>query len=377
MQSVEETDAPSIFVSVPSYRDKETPRTLQQLFAKARYPGRVTVLVNEQNITGLPPRGRLFGDPADVGATKFPGASRYARQIRLLQQPASQAKGPIVARAQIEAELYTTGEADYWMQIDSHMAFVKDWDTRLLDQHAQLPDPDRNLITTFPDDYDPVSRQVPSLALPTFIGFHDFHFKRGFPTQQRYRYRSFPAMARESLFYGACFTFGAASVMEEVRYDPTLDYLFLGEEISMAARLFTHGVRLYNPTATVVYHLTDRSYRPTFWEQLHLKNSKASAVERQQRKQMEQTSLKAVQKLLRTGEASSPEHGLGAKHTLEEFERHIGVDLRRMVATPRSKLGIVDDACEAEWREKYGCESAQWQLAVRGLKPALAPKSSS
>jgi hypothetical protein len=45
-------------------------------------------------------------------------------------------------------------------------------------------------------------------------------------------------------------------------YDPHLLHLFFGEEISMAARLYTHGVDCYTPPEVVCYHLWSRSLRP-------------------------------------------------------------------------------------------------------------------
>jgi hypothetical protein len=53
-------------------------------------------------------------------------------------------------------------------------------------------------------------------------------------------------------------------MLSEVPYDPLLPQLFFGEEISMAARLHTHGFELFAPPEAVVYHLWTRDHRPTF-----------------------------------------------------------------------------------------------------------------
>lgn len=360
----------TIFVSIPSYRDSETPKTLQQMFKTAKYPDRITALVNEQNDRSVIP-GKV--NNGDASATNFPGSSRYLRQIRLLQRLSSEARGPVVARAQIEQELYDRGEADYWLQIDSHTAFIKYWDVQLIRQHNQLPDPDIGLLTTLPADYNPQTRNVPQLALPNYIGFHDFNKTRRFPTQQRYQYKSFPENPRKSLFFSANFSFCPAEIIERVPYDPNLNYVFLGEEISMCARFYTSGYELYNPTTMITFHLTNRNYRPTYWEQLYKKNSKASATERKERRQLEQVGMERLWDMLLHGNNLADGYGLGTVRTLEEFQLHIGVDLQNQVATPRSKLGTVENASDKEWVEKYGVTKDKWNVALLNMAPVFPP----
>lgn len=40
--------------------------------------------------------------------------------------------------------------------------------------------------------------------------------------------------------------------------------LFYGEEISMTARLFTHGWDLFSPARGLIYHLLERDYRRVY-----------------------------------------------------------------------------------------------------------------
>ena len=48
-------------------------------------------------------------------------------------------------------------------------------------------------------------------------------------------------------------------------YDPSLKYLFFGEEMGMLARLYTAGYDVYAPSRAVVFHHWERSYRPSFF----------------------------------------------------------------------------------------------------------------
>lgn len=365
-------DEATIFVSVPSYRDSETPKTLQHLFLRAAHPERITMLVNEQNEPFVLGKHKDH-QSNDVSAVSFPGVSKYQQNIRLLQMDSTDAKGPIVARALIEQKLYTPGEADYWLQIDSHTAAIKNWDQELIRQLHLLDSPSKSVLTTFPADFDPAHRTaVAQLSLPNFIGFHDFNTARGLPTQQRYQFRAFPNQPRESLFYSAGFAFSTAAVPETIPYDPHMDYMFLGEEISMAARLFTNGFKMFSPVNMPIFHLSTRGYRPVFWEQIYRKNCKVNEPERLARKELESAALRRVQTLMFHGVAP-PEnngvYGLGSVKSLEEFEDHIGVRLKEQDACPRARLGIVANASDDEWREKYKLPRQSWQMALKQLVP--------
>ncbi len=62
-----------------------------------------------------------------------------------------------------------------------------------------------------------------------------------------------------------CIPFTSTTFLfSKVPYDCHLPYLFFGEETLMNVRLWTHGYDFYAPGRSIVYHLWDRSYRPTF-----------------------------------------------------------------------------------------------------------------
>src|SRR5205085_2584606 len=65
-------------------------------------------------------------------------------------------------------------------------------------------------------------------------------------------------------FVSACMLFGPASLIADVPYDPHL--YFFGEEITLAARLFTHGYDLYHPNQVVIFHDWDRGKRRTHFD---------------------------------------------------------------------------------------------------------------
>jgi len=69
-----------------------------------------------------------------------------------------------------------------------------------------------------------------------------------------------------SPLWASGFNFTYGSVITEVPYDPQLRHLFFGEEVSMAARLWTSGYDFFAPPETVVFHLWKRDHRPNFRE---------------------------------------------------------------------------------------------------------------
>ena len=71
-----------------------------------------------------------------------------------------------------------------------------------------------------------------------------------------------------SAFFAGGFSFQRGHRLLNVPYDPWAAYLFDGEEISMATRMWTHGYDFYSPNADVAYHLyspNDAKIRPVFW----------------------------------------------------------------------------------------------------------------
>lgn len=396
-----------IFVSVASYRDSETPKTLSDLFKKARNPNRVIALVHEQNY------------PEDTKCYNFSGASAYIGQhIRVLKTPAENAQGPMWARALIEQELFDPEEAsnNYWLQIDSHSTFIKDWDIVLIQQHSLLPNPEYNILSTYPPNFNPTTRTVQNVSLPTFIAFQEFaKNKECFPLYQKYQYKAFPKAPRMALFYGACFVFGSAEMVNNVPYDATMPYVFTGEELFQGARLFTHGYDLYNPLTSAIYHLTSRDYRPTYWEQFYPKKCKVGPQERAERKELELAAYEKLRILMKEPHPKNIYHTnsnnidymndnsdndneqmieqeneeeeeipiydiqnyydrnqnlyFGSQRTLEDYYDFIGVNMFASDVNVRSRLGISPTANDLEWKEKYGVTKENWKTALTSLKP--------
>ena len=121
-----------IFISVASYRDPEILLTIKSLITQAEYPEFLRIVVFEQN---------ALDDLSIYGI--YPES-----QVLVLQTHYTQAKGPTWARYIIQQE-YSNEE--YFMQIDSHMRVVKNWDTKLKHMLNLLPEP--AVLTQYPPEY--------------------------------------------------------------------------------------------------------------------------------------------------------------------------------------------------------------------------------
>jgi len=118
-------------------------------------------------------------------------------------------------------------------------------------------------------------------------------------------------------------------MIREVPYDPHI--YFFGEEITMAARLWTHGYDIYHPPRAVVYHYWDegRRGRRTHFND-HRNPHKSSAVSYAE---LNATSFARVRHLLGTGTSTNPavlaeleRYGLGTARSLKEYQDFCGVD---------------------------------------------------
>jgi len=254
-----------IFVSICSYRDPECGPTVEDLFYKATFPDRLRVGINWQ-----------YSEQEDVklfNACSYYG-KKYAKQIREIRMPHDAAKGPVFARALIQQYLYD-GE-DFYLQIDSHMRFEKGWDVRLVQMLQQVEHTcgkkGKCVLSTYPPGYElpneiPDSSQITLLTASRFTSEKvsvDFSYE-----MLRLAGKSVMLECNHPLpsyFWAAGFSFSRGSFVTDVPYDQSLEYVFFGEELIMAIRMFAKGYQIFAPNEIIVHHLWRRDYRKNFRE---------------------------------------------------------------------------------------------------------------
>ena len=281
----------TIFVGIASYRDLQCKDTLADMFAKADRPEHIFVGLCEQN-----------AEPEEACVTEALGP--HAVRVRRVVLDAKQAAGPTYARY-LASTLYR-GEA-FYLQLDSHTAFTRGWDTRLLAMHAALPDPPHAIVSAHPAGKDtPEEHGVPVLCHSRFddsgmlITAGALYGKSSIP--------------REIPFVAGGFLFAPADMLATCPFDPNLPELFWGEEVLHAARLWTHGYRFYAPSANVVFHDYQRHTVPRFHDR------RESAWYARQR------ATQAKVRALLAGGLPGYRHGFGRNSTVEEYLEFARID---------------------------------------------------
>jgi hypothetical protein len=298
-----------IFVQLASYRDRQLIPTIEDMLRKARRPDLLTVGICRQY------------HPEDG----FDNLQRYKRdpRFRIREVPYTQSRGACWARNLVQG-LYR-GE-EFTLQIDSHMRFAAQWDQMLLGMIRPLiangvPKP---MLTGYvpafePDKVDLINQNEPPLQM----------ICNSFSPEGAVCLTSEPIEGWQKLKYpvhgrffagGFCFTLGR--FCHEVRYDPEL--YFLGEEISMSVRAYTHGYDLFHPHRTVLWHYYIRRAMPRHWD---------DHADWQRR---DSASYNRMRKLLGVGnERPAREwgrYGLGPVRTLKEYERYAGISFAKKTA---------------------------------------------
>lgn len=266
-QEPRETDhVNSIFVSVPSYRDgDECALTLVSLYEQATSPHRITVGVYEQEDEAV-----VESTGSIVDRYKALCQQRklrdYSDNVRVITVDASEARGPMVARAVIEQTLYR--QERYVMTVDSHMRFAPSWDDLVLDQYGKcLGYSKRPILTAMPGDYQRGSRPLQADTRATYLAV-DRADASGFPVLKGLPFERPPGRCYPSLFYCPCFSFAFGTLLKESPCDINYDFVFFPEAYVQSARYWTRGWDFFSPKTPVVYHCNDRSYRPTYWERM-------------------------------------------------------------------------------------------------------------
>jgi len=158
--------------------------------------------------------------------------------------PAEQSQSPLLARHLVKKHLYR-GE-HYYLIIDSHTLFTPRWDVDCIRMWTQARSRSpKSILTMYPGSFKLFRRRRPKRGYenrpPGYVRFLKFVESTGLVHTAGFAMQRIPEQPVPSLFWVACYSFGLGSQIREVPFDPFCPYVFVGEEISMTARLWTHG----------------------------------------------------------------------------------------------------------------------------------------
>lgn len=297
-QSLKET----IFISIASYRDPQLLPTLRDCIKNAKNPKNLRF-------------GIAWQHDDKESLEEFATDKRF----RIIDIPYKESKGTCWARNAIQ-DLYSN--ETYYMQLDSHHRFVKDWDVKCIDMIKQLQKLGhaKPLLTGYIPSFDPDNDPGARIHIPWKMNFDRFIPEGAvffLPASiDEFKELDKPVCAR---FFSAHFVFTLGQWCKEVPYDPY--YYFHGEEINLAVRSYTHGYDLFHPHIVVVWHEYTRKGRTKHWDDIpewgemnrksHLRNRKLFGMDGE------------------TKDIDFGKYDFGTVRTLQDYEKYAGMCFKK------------------------------------------------
>jgi hypothetical protein len=321
---------PRIFVNIASYRDTECQWTVKDLFEKARAPERIFV-------------GVVWQVVAEEDQDCFLVPSPRPDQTRSVTVDANKSLGACWARH--HAEKLWQGE-EYCLQIDSHMRFAAGWDDRVLAELARCASA-KPVLSSYPPGYTPPDDLTPEAIIISHAAeFQDNGLVR--IASRRIEIEQAPKEPLPTPFIAGGFVFGASAMVREVPYDPFL--YFWGEELTLAARLWTHGWDIFVPSQVICWHdYTKREGRRRHWD------------DNKDWTRLNELSQMRARHLLGSEPAKDREslreidrYGLGPVRSIEDFYAYSGVDYRAKTIGGKSSEQVWMEQPPAERRKRHG-----------------------
>lgn len=297
------TPAPNekIFVQIAAYRDPQLLPTLRNMIEQAKFPESLVICIAWQH------------SKDDAWDT----LDEYRRdpRFKIIDIDYKESKGVCWARNAVQ-QLYAS-EA-YTLQIDSHMRFVKNWDDILIRMLKGLQDSGykKPLLTGYVSSFDPDKDPEKRVKEPWRMVFDRFTPEGVVfflpETIPNHKSLTGPIPAR---FYSAHFCFTLGQFSREVQHNP--GYYFHGEEISIAARAYTHGYDLFHPHIVIAWHEYTRKGRTKHWDDYKewwKKNNEAHLINRK---------LFGMDGEVQEGHEGL--YGFGKEKTLRDYEKYAGI----------------------------------------------------
>ena len=293
----------SIFLSLAAFREHLLTETLVSAFSQAKHPEKLYVGAVLQNCfgrvledgvtidtTGLPcktgaqvvgknKQGRDMTKVSDAppdpngieNFCKLPDYKKYCDngQIRVLYIHDTESLGPAMAR--YYASKLWAGET-YFMQTDSHLRFAEHWDDLYRQELQATKAYPKSILSSYPPGFQAIhgdSNVVDAtpgsrLCLCMTLAQDPNPMVR---INSGSSYAGHEPRPTQIPFMAAGFFFARAEFLRDIPFDPYMLWLFMGEEIALSARSWTHGWAMYAPRKNWIVHQyrPGRMGLPKFW----------------------------------------------------------------------------------------------------------------
>lgn len=326
----------SIFISIASYQDPLLVSTIFSAYNNAQNKDELVFSICDQSDDGIKVKEIAFCD-----------------QIHYEHVDPLFSKGPCWARHRAQS-FYK--DEDFFLQVDSHTQFAKDWDSIFIAQLNKIASIDsedgyfkKPIITSYPRSFQVVDFEKGLFELNTgdkhtqVITYRkDSLFSKGSFSRQIGIPTKFADITHAILMAAGCI-FTRGSFVKEIPYDP--NYYFYGEELSMALRAFTNGYSFFHIPDVPLFHLyTDTSNIPRklHWDPEDDQNRAIKWNE------LDRKSLDRLDDLF-AGNVEEP-MDLGSQRSLDDYASISGIDLKNNVVLDLKKATESNFLESLDWK---------------------------
>lgn len=293
-------DDDSVFISLASFRDALLCDTLKGAFDQAKHPDKLFIGAIVQNCFGLNPypgepgvqcrtgaqvvgkdahghdKTKVSDAPADRnGIEEFctsPEHKKYcdSGQIRVLYLHENESLGPAMARY-YASKLW--GGESYFMQVDSHLEFYTHWDELYTNELKSAKSFPKAILSSYPPGFQAENGGIlpgnpsPGARLCTCMFSTSDVESQIIRINSGVGYSGGEEFPTQVPFIAAGFFFTPGGFLTDVPFDPYMPWCFMGEEIMLSMRAWTHGWDIYAPRKNWIAHQyrPGRMGLPKFW----------------------------------------------------------------------------------------------------------------
>lgn len=177
-------------------------------------------------------------------------ATQVLAQITFKVIAPEEGKGPGHQRGMMNSMINFDREDKFCMQTDSHMDFLQNWDTLVIDDWMNTHN-EFAVLTAYVMDMSSKGKYAMNMMVDCCGWMVDGDgVPRGNGCGDVPR-KNKPVL---TMNWAAGFSFHRCHAEQNVPVDPNLEWIFTGEEVDRAARLWTSGYDLYLPTRGFVLH---------------------------------------------------------------------------------------------------------------------------
>jgi len=287
-----------IFISIASYRDPDLINTVKSCFEKAKNKNRLFF--------------SIFSQAEDLEHADLSFIPQ--NQINYIKTHWSESKGACWAKAKANSHLV----GKYFLQVDSHSRFSDNWDSDLIGNYESVSRfwGNRIILSTYPDPFEVIDGKDVLLTNTSFKKISPFWNASAHMVLASMPWEDVKdSVNGDEMFYiGAGLIFSTTDIAKEIPYDEEI--YFYGEEVSLALRAYTRGIRIVSPVNKAVYSHYNHS---AMARRLHWQDNPDWGL----------INLQAQERLKRilSGDKSFGIFGIESKELFYQYQKITGIDL--------------------------------------------------